>query len=1259
MTTTPVDPIVELQVDGDWMDITSDCRQGSADSGGGFEITRGIPNEGNVAEPTQFNFTLNNGVSKAMPGYSGVYSPSNPMGPWFGLLGRNQRVRVGYDRRHDNVWAGTIAGGWGKLPNRLHADGTTTVVGEPWHYWGDQDLFSVGSSKGTITADSTFKAALLTRQYRDHDTKMRFRLAGALTSEVGIITRMSQFSLPFPSGLAKNGPTGWGSTAGTLTADATTFRGNNTTSLKMAVTSVAPATATIFANISAATMVPAPNSTNSNTYTVGAWIRADHSANCRVGVSWYAEDGSTFLASTTTDFTPAANTWTWFQISSSPPQDAYYARIFSGYSTGSGVTSGWQFWMSDPEVQDPVAAEYYAVTLLLATNQVRIYRSAGGTVRELGLFTFPPTLAVATDYWMRVQMTGMRLRFKIWADADPEPVPWTLRTYDNYVMREPQVDRTGEVGVVSNGGATTLTVDRFQVDQWRAHTEISKLPARFDISRQDFWVPVQSRGILRRLNQGRKALQSPVTLHLNAYTPLSFGWLPLEKDEGQSAGNAIQGGQAGAITGITISDLDSSGAAALPGVQGAAAFEADTSTLSLGIPNHTSSGKETILWFARIPALPGSDSTIATLYSTGTIRTWQWKVSTSGAFTITGIDRFGAVLTTATVAGWNGNADLPTGSWIAFTLYLLQNGGNVDWALNHHRPGSSSFFTCTGSVAGTVGVYTGLKMNSNAALVSAGNLQITQIMHYADDLPFVTTEFARAARAYDQEKAGTRALRLGSNAGVPIIQTGASTVTATMGPQTPSKLTELLEETAEADGGFLMEERDDFGLTIVARNSIWNRLPRILHIDQGHLTAPLDPDTDDQQTRNDVTVSRPGGSFRRAIKETGPLNVNLPEDDPEGVGVYDEQVSVNVGNDDLCTSHANYRMGRGTLEAPRYPSFTCNMAASVFQASQALAADVMGLDLADRVLLYNTETDYIPRNQGIQSYTESVDDIYSWELVYTALPNDTRLAGVVNTDTRVGSESMVTAASFTAGTDTALSVTSSNGMAFVRPDVASPDIHWPFDIDVAGVRLRVVQTSPILNANSDFETSPTEWANTSANVSNARDRFSPRSGTYCLRMHAAAAGTDGIVQAAANSTTTTPGASYLVSGWIKVETATADARIAIDWYQADNTTFISTTLPTAVALSANVWTWYSAVVVAPALAARGRIKTRFVYTASYRAWVDKLRLQLTTDYTSATQKLQVEQVPVNAEFGVTGKVIPSGSKIRITDAFRVGWGDSL
>jgi hypothetical protein len=85
-----VGPRVELLLGGVWTDITP--RVLARD---GLQITRGRSDEGSQMDPSKCRLTINNG-EWTLGGVTtvGDFSPRNPLGRWYGLLGRNTPLRV-------------------------------------------------------------------------------------------------------------------------------------------------------------------------------------------------------------------------------------------------------------------------------------------------------------------------------------------------------------------------------------------------------------------------------------------------------------------------------------------------------------------------------------------------------------------------------------------------------------------------------------------------------------------------------------------------------------------------------------------------------------------------------------------------------------------------------------------------------------------------------------------------------------------------------------------------------------------------------------------------------------------------------------------------------------------------------------------------------------------------------------------------------------------------------------------------------------
>jgi len=76
-----LDTRIELLLAGVWTDVTTYVKPTDP-----VQITRGHPDEANGINPTVCSLTLNN--------RSGRFSPRNPLGPYFGNLGRNTQMRL-------------------------------------------------------------------------------------------------------------------------------------------------------------------------------------------------------------------------------------------------------------------------------------------------------------------------------------------------------------------------------------------------------------------------------------------------------------------------------------------------------------------------------------------------------------------------------------------------------------------------------------------------------------------------------------------------------------------------------------------------------------------------------------------------------------------------------------------------------------------------------------------------------------------------------------------------------------------------------------------------------------------------------------------------------------------------------------------------------------------------------------------------------------------------------------------------------------
>lgn len=696
-----------------------------------------------------------------------------------------------------------------------------------------------------------------------------------------------------------------------------------------------------------------------------------------------------------------------------------------------------------------------AVIVPGGTDSIKIVRIVGGTGWEFSA-NLSSNLVVDQWYWLRGQITGRRYRCRVWSDGDSEPTTWNRTYVDDRGPSDGDLPTTGGVGVIVQDGSALVSFGALQVNLWRAHTEVVSFPVEFDLSRQDRWVKLKTRGILQRLGQGRKDQESAVTHHLRQYSAVSPMWYPLESVEGSTAANAVAGGYPALVSGVTTETTEATGERALPGVSGCILLGEDTSYFIGKAFAYQPTTAWTLLFFLQIDSAPASDILLLTINTTGTGRIIKLTLQTDSQMRVDIYQGDGITLLDSDHALFWNFSGIPTGSWVSAALYLFESGGTVTWALNFHLPSppNASFYSINGSYSGSVGIFRQVTARSSSVHTAAGGLRLTQVMLYPGDFPFVTYTFADAAAAYASETNIERFSRLCADKGVLYSIVGDTNSGHEMGPQLPTKWLESVEECADVGAYNLEEDRDAFELVLRTRQSVYNGPVLELDIDQGHLSEPLRPEPDDQQTRNDVTVRRPGGGFARSIQYTGSLNINPPEEDPDGVGTYDESPEVNYYADTQLQAAADWRRSRGTQRVPRYPSLTLDLTGEAYDSDTALTARALAIDSGTLLTVTNQEVSPDSLPQAVQGYEEFIDQ-YDWDLTVTSAPGQIFTVGVSEYTTRVQPAASVTQAPFLVGTDTALKVRRLDTTKQLWVLTATDPLVADFDIMVAGVRLHV------------------------------------------------------------------------------------------------------------------------------------------------------------------------------------------------------------
>lgn len=177
-----------------------------------------------------------------------------------------------------------------------------------------------------------------------------------------------------------------------------------------------------------------------------------------------------------------------------------------------------------------------------------------------------------------------------------------------------------------------------------------------------------------------------------------------------------------------------------------------------------------------------------------------------------------------------------------------------------------------------------------------------------------------------------------------------------MGPQPLATVLDVLAEVERTDDANIFETRNELGLTIRTGRSKMNQDPALtLSYEGGQIAPGLDPVVGDEHIRNDVTAAGRNSTFRQAIQETGPNNVQAPADDSFGVGRYTTRVDASTYEDDTLLDVAQWRVHKGTFDSTWYAQVTADL-----DADQTIVSDAAAVDVGDLIRLTNLPEDEAP-----------------------------------------------------------------------------------------------------------------------------------------------------------------------------------------------------------------------------------------------------------------------------------------------------------
>ncbi|GAB1642525.1 carbohydrate binding domain-containing protein [Krasilnikovia sp. MM14-A1259] len=866
---------------------------------------------------------------------------------------------------------------------------------------------------------------------------------------------------------------------------------------------------------------------------------------------WSVNGSSAQLSFTTDNFAEAAQVLG----ASLLDVDAQFTASVPAVMTGAAFVAALQLRYVDVDNFYWVSCEFNVGGTITA----KIRKTIGGSTTELAVLAPVPSLTYIAGQAMRVraQADGPALRVKVWADGGTEPDSWTLTASDT------TLPSAGLVGfylwnVIGNASAPfSVTVDDLEVEAVEYTGAVYDWPPRWDKSRRDATTPITASGILRRLQQRKGPLRSPITRMMLRNNPIAY-W-PGEDDSSATVVAAATAATAAA------SARAAEFAQETPQLLGAKqTIGVTASTVLTGrIPDHTATGTWGVTFFAQLLAPPAATTRIMTITTTGTFRTVAVELNAVGV-AIRGYDATGALVLDE--GGLYATDTPPT--WVAYDVLLQQSGGTIDITLITYGvigdTTTPTMYFVSGTYAGTIGSPTGWRAEGSLGF-NGGRIAHIGVFNY--EPPFVTYAFANAANGYLSELAADRIARLCAEEAVQVVvEAGTS---EPMGPQRTDTFLGLLYSCEDADLGILYERGS--GLAYRPRGARYNRAAElVLDFDAGDVAEPPEPTDDDQRLKNQWTVSRDGGSSAVA------------QDDASiaAAGLIDDSATINVAGDDVLDGHASWRLAMSTVDEYRWPAIALNLARNTAQIAAWRACSPF-----PRVTIAN-EPSQVAGNAVDLTVLGHVQTLgaYDWDIQLNCAPTAPWNVGVYDSTTRYDSASTTLGADAAAGTSPLQFSTADLGDVWTITSA-------PFDVLCAGERPTVTWMSSvgsIMDVPGGFEDSLTGWSVTGATSTAARSTLYAHTGVASAQLTVAGSPAVANLFNTNQFTGVAVGDSYTAQMWVYATAPVNNVRIAISWYTSGGV-FISTTGGTAATVAAGTWTEFILTMTAPATAAKARV----------------------------------------------------------------------
>lgn len=600
---------------------------------------------------------------------------------------------------------------------------------------------------------------------------------------------------------------------------------------------------------------------------------------------------------------------------------------------------------------------------------------------------------------------------------------------------------------------------------YRFQGEVSSWPTSWDPTGTDVWTEIEASGILRRLSQGpaptysviRSAISRLSTGVLQAYWPCE------DPDTATEVASALVNGSAMQFDGTPQLAAFSGFGASDP------VLTLTNSQIAGGVAKYdmTSVTEYQLRCLLAIPkgGIPDTDTVLRLRFSDADTMVFLDVIFNNPPG---GLGSYGGPGTLTVIPRDVDQAELATGGTSSLTmdvrgrllllsLEVANNGANLALTLRARDLANEIEDSAAASLAG-VNVSRVLEVLmapvTLSSSVGAVDTAVGHITLQTDITPM--TELGRALWP-SGESAGRRIERLCDESGLAFEGLGDLDDTVAMGGQDRLNPLTLMQEAELADGGMLYESMPVLGLGYRTRASLLNQDAQLtLSYTAFNLSEVPTPVEDDRYIQNQVTVTV-GGVSQTYSETAGTLSTALP---PDGVGVYGTDVTLNLESSADALSQAAWRVHLGTVDEPRYPQISVNLAHSSFVSNPALKQAVLGLRQGDRIVVQNPPSWLPPGDidQIILGFSETVTH-FEHRLTFICAPASPYRVGVADqVDFRIDTD----------GSELVDSVSSSDVFLNVKPSAGwdglwtTDDAEMPFDVRLGGEIVRVTAVDPWL-----------------------------------------------------------------------------------------------------------------------------------------------------------------------------------------------------